>query len=110
VKSAQEQYEKAQRRLANVLGKSNPVWPKAWAKDLEQAKTDVAYWAEQVRLEQNLAVELFAPAPEITPSEPKITYYQAPPVVSSGADTNSILAAIGAVAGIVLLSLWVKDA
>jgi len=61
VKSAQQQLEQAQRRLANLLSRSKPLFPKDYAKNLEAAQTDVEYWTAQAAAEQQAAVNLFAP-------------------------------------------------
>ena len=107
MKSAQENLERSQRRLAALLGKTNPLFPKAYAKDLADAQNDVAYWTQQAAIEQQQAVNLFAPAP-VQPAQPQIVYYKPPTIPDSASTTTNTVMAVGAIVAIVAVVAFLR--
>ena len=108
MKSAQENLERSQRRLAALLGKTNPLFPKAYAKDLADAQNDVAYWTQQAAIEQQQAVNLFAPAPVQQAPQPQIVYYKPPTIPDSTSTTTNTVMAVGAIVAIVAVVAFLR--
>ena len=110
MKSAQQQLESAQRRLANLLGRSNPLFAKDYAKALASAQTDVEYWTVQAAAEQQAAVNLFAPAPAAPVSSvvPQVVYYNAPNLPDAASSTRNTVMAVGAIVAIVAAVAYLR--
>lgn len=114
MKSAQEKLEKAQSRLANLLSRSNPLFPKDYAKKLADAQTDVEYWRVQAQLEQQQAVDLFAPATAVpvqsvnSTAAPQVVYYNAPKLPDAASSTRNTVMAVGAIVAIVAAVAYLR--
>jgi hypothetical protein len=110
VKSAQQQLESAQRRLANLLGRANPLFPKDYAAKVASAQTDVEYWTVQAATEQQAAVNLFAPVPvqPVSNVAPQVVYYNAPNLPDAASSTRNTVMAVGAIVAIVAAVAYLR--